>query len=197
MASTSTPYGVRAISSQDGVTPRPWRIPFGIASGLGSNIFKGQVVNMTSAGVITPVTATTDRMLAVFDGVDYTPTGGRPAVSPFWASGMTYNANEDMLVYLYPMWLPGTRFQIQADGSVGQTSLGGGFNLSNFAAGNTSTGLSACTVNATQVAGGSQAQFAFTEFATNIDSAIGDAFTDMIFTVAFPQIGFGPQNAIA
>lgn len=200
MPSTASPYGVRVISDQTGVAPRPWRIPNGITSGLASNIFKGQPVKMDPVtGTITPCTnpgGTPDQLLAIFDGVDYTPLGGRPAVSPFWASGTVVNTGEDFLVYLFPLWIPGYRLQVQADGSVAQTALGQGFNFSNLSAGNTTTGQSACTVASAGVAAGSQAQLAFTEFATGIDNTIGDAYTDMIFTVAYPQLGFRGQNSI-
>lgn len=200
MALTSSPYGIRVISDQVGVAPRPQRIPFGIANGLASNIFKGQPVKIDPVtGTVTPITnpgGTPDQLFAVFDGVDYTPLGGRPAVSPFWAAGTTYTTAEDMFVYVFPLWLPSTRIQVQADGSVAQALLGGGFNFSNLSAGNTFTGLSACTVAAAGVAAGSQAQLAFIEFATGINDTIGDAYTDMIFTVAYPQVGFRGQNSI-
>lgn len=196
MASTSSAYGIQPISDQTG-TPRPLRIPNGIASGLASNIFKFQPVYVAVAtGTVTPVTATTDKLFGIFAGVEYTPTGGRPTVSPFWASGTTYDSTLDMFVYIWPMWIPGTRFQVQADGTVAQALLGSGFNISNFASGSTSTGLSACSVAFAGVANGSQAQLAFVEFATGVNDAIGDAFTDLICTVAYPQVGFGPQNSI-
>lgn len=200
MAATSTPYGVRVISDQQSVSPRPWRIPNGIVSGLASNIFKGQPVKFDpTTGTITPITnpgGTPDQLLAIFDGVDFTPQGGRPAVSPFWPSGTVVNTAEDFLVYLFPLWIPGYRLQVQADGSVPQTRLGREFNFSNLSAGSTFTGLSACTVAAAGAGAGSQGQLAFTEFATDINSTIGDAFTDMIFTVAYPQLGFRGQNSI-
>lgn len=202
MAIISSPYGVEVISDQTGYAPRTQRIPLGIANGLASNIFKGQPVKVNPAtGTITPITnpgGTPDQLYAIFDGVEYTPLGGRPAVSPFWPGGTTYDATLDMFVYVYPLWLPGIRLQVQADGSVPQAGLGSGFNFTaaNLANGNTSTGLSACTVAAAGAPAGSQAQLAFIEFATGINDAIGDAFTDMIFTVAYPQIGFRGQNSI-
>lgn len=202
MASVASPYGVQVLSSQDGLAPRAWRIPFGIANGLAANIYKGQPVKMNPVtGTITPVTnagGVPDQLLAIFDGVDYTPLGSRPIPSPFWAAGSNYNAAELMHVFLYPLWLPGTRLKVQADGSVAQALLGSGFNFTtaNLAGGNTFTGTSSATVIAAGVPAGSQAQLAFTEFATDVTSTPGDAFTDMIFTVAYPQIGFRGQNSI-
>ena len=200
MASVSSPYGCQVISDQGGFAPRPYRIPFGIASGLASNIYKGQPVKLVAAsGTITPCTnpgGTPDALYGIFDGVDYTPLGGRPTVSPFWTAGTVYDATQDMLVYLYPMWIPGYRIKVQADGSVAQTLLGSSFNFTNLGNGSTITGLSQCTVGAAGVVAGSQGQLTLTEFATDVSSAIGDAFTDLILTVAYPQVGFRGQNSI-
>lgn len=201
MASVSSPYGIKVISDQTGVAPRPWRIPNGIASGLASNIFKGQAVKIDPVtGTITPITnpgGTPDQLVGVFDGVDYTPLGGRPTVSPFWPAGQLVNTAEDFLVYLYPLWIPGYRLQVQADGAVAQALLGSEFNLNNLAAGSTFTGLSACTVAAAGVPAGSQGQLTLTEFYDGVvTDAIGDAFTDLIMTVAYPQLGFRGQNSI-
>lgn len=193
MASTSSPYGLQPIS--DGVgTPRTLRIPYGITSGLASNIFKFTPVfiNVTY-GTVTPCTATTDKIFGVFAGVEYTPTGGRPTVSPLWASGTTYDSSLDMFVYIWPAWNVSTRWQIQADGAVAQPLLGSGFNLSNFTAGNTSTGLSGVTAAYAGVAvggGSATAQVTLQEFAPQVNDAIGDAYTDLIVTITYPQIGF-------
>lgn len=196
MASTSSAYGLQPISDGAG-TPRPLRIPLGIASGLASNIFKYQAVYVAIAtGTITPCTATTDKIYGVFAGVEYTPTGGRPTVSPFWASGTTYDTKLDMFAYVWPAWNPNTRFLIQADGSVAQALLGSGFNISNFSSGSTSTGLGACTAAAAGVGAGSQAQLALQEFFPGDNNAIGDAFTDLIVGVAYPQIISGFQVSI-
>ncbi len=196
MALTSTPYGIQPISDQQGIL-RPLRIPLGIASGLAANIFKYEAVKIAVAtGTITPITAGTDPIFGIFAGVEYTPTGGRPAVSPFWASGTTYDATLDMFAYIWPAWIPGTRFQVQADGSVAQALLGSQFRINNFAAGNTATGLSACTVAAAGSTVGVQGQLALVEFATGVNDAVGDAFTDLICTIANPQVGLGIQTSI-
>ena len=192
MAATSTPYGVQPVSSNAG-TLRTTRIPNGIASGLASNIFKFQPVKLNPVtGTITPITnagGVPDGVFGIFAGVEFTPVGGRPAVSPYWASGTTYDTTLDMFAYIWPCWLPDTRFRVQADGSVAQALLGSSFNLTNISNGSTQTGLSSCTVGAAGVAAGSQGQFTLVEFDTAVGDAIGDAFTDLICTIAFPEIG--------
>lgn len=199
MATTAQPYGFVPISHQSGI-PRPVRIPLGVASGLASNIFKYQPVTMIkplatgNSGTVTPVTATTDLIFGIFAGVEYTPTGGRPTESPFWASGTTYDSTYDMFAYIWPAWDTSLRLQVQNVGSLAQGNLGGEFNVSGFANGSTTTGLSSCAASAL-VASGSQGQFFFTEFATGVNSAIGDAFTDMIVGVALPQVGYAPVTS--
>jgi hypothetical protein len=196
MASISSPYGFQAVSDQIGIA-RPLRIPFGIASGLPANIWKGQPVYIVAAtGTLTPSTATTDKLFGIFQGVEYTPSGGRPAVSPYWPSGTTYDPTFDMLVYIVPTWIPSTRFRVQANGSVGQALLGAEFVTANFAAGSAPVGLSAATVNAAGIVVGQQGQWALVEFDTAIGSTIGDAFTDLITICSYPQVGPGSQTSI-
>ena len=201
MAATASPYGIQVISDQVGFAPRPARIVNGITNGLAQNIFKGQPVKLNPlTGTLLPCTnpgGTPDQIYGVFMGVDYTPLGGRPTESPFWPAGATVDTTQDFLVYYYPLWLPSSRIRIQADGSVGQVSLGSGFNFTNIGAGSTFTGSSQATVGAAGVAAGSQAQLTLVEFYdTQVLDTIGDAFTDLICTVAYPQVGFRGQNSI-
>lgn len=198
MASTSAPYGLQPISDQTG-TPRPLRIPNGVHNGLASNIFKYQPVFIdVTYGTITPVTAITDKIFGVFAGVEYTPVGGRPTVSPLWPASLTYDTGYDMFVYVWPAWVPGMRWRVQADGTVAQALLGSGFNFSTVTVGNgnTQTGLSAASVLHAGVTAASQAQVALVEFDTGVNDAIGDAYTDLIVSVAYPQVVSGYQTSI-
>ena len=199
MASVSSPYGAQIIGDMSGVG-RTFRIPFGIANQYNANIFKYQPVKLVPAtGTIQAVTnpgGTPDAIYGIFAGVEFTPLGGRPAESPFWPAGTNYDPTYDMLVYLWEGWLPGTRIQVQADGSVPQALLGSSFNFTNLGNGSTSTGLSACTVGAAGVPAGSQGQLTLVEFANSVGDAVGDNFTDLICTFAYPQIGFRGQNSV-
>lgn len=199
MAATSTPYGAQVISDQTG-NGRPARLANGIANGYASNIFKYQPVKIIAAtGTLVAVTnpgGTPDGLFGLFQGVEYTPLGGRPVVSPFWPAGTTVDLTLDFLVYYWPLWIPGSRIQVQADGSVAQALMGSSFNFTNLGNGNTATGLSACTVGAAGVPANSQGQLTLVEFAENVGSVPGDAFTDLICTVALPQVGFRGQPSI-
>lgn len=208
MSATQGAYGFQPISSQSGIV-RPLRLPLGIANSLASNIFKYQPVKLAS-GVITPVTGTTDAIFGIFAGCEFTPSGGRPTESPFWPSGTTYDTTFDMFAYVWPAWLPDLRLLVQANGSVAITAFGQQFNIvagagtGGIAAGSTSTGLSAAAVNATPPGTGQQGQFALVEFAPLVNdpasapgsTPAGDAFTDLIVTVARQQIVGGIQTSI-
>lgn len=200
MSLISNPYGFQPISDQSGEL-RPVRIPNGIANTLASNIFKFQPVKLAS-GVITPVTAITDQIFAIFAGVEFTPLGGRPTESPFWPANTNFDPSYDMFVYVWPAWLPSLRLQVQADGAVAQALLGSQFNISTatIANGSTTIGLSQASVLHGGVAQGTQGQFALTEFAQGntqtLGSLPGDAFTDLICTIAYPQVGSGYQTSI-
>jgi hypothetical protein len=196
MASTSSPYGLIPIGDATG-TVRTQRIPNGISQSYGANIFTNQPVKINPTyGTIEAVTATTDKIFGVFMGVYYTPPGGQPTPSAIWPSGGTYSTTDDMFVWVVPAWVPGMRFQIQADGTVAQALLGSQFNLSNFAAGSTLVGLSNCTAAFAGVAGASQGQLVLEEFYPGVNSAIGDAYTDLIVGVSYPQIVGGFQTSI-
>lgn len=196
MSNIAGPYGLVPVADQIGI-PRPVRMPGGIVSGYATNIFKyAPVVLEPVTGTLQALTTTAQKPFGVFSGVEYTPLGGRPAVSPFWPGGTTVDTNFDFFVYFWPAWTGTVRFAIQADGSVPQGGMGSQYNFTNIGAGSTITGLSAMTVGAAGVAAGVQGQVAMYEFNTTINSAIGDAFTDLIVGVAYPQIIGGFQTSI-
>lgn len=203
MASTASPIGLQVINDVTGQV-RPLTIPNGITSGYNTNIFYGAAVKINPTyGTLEAVTATTDKIYGVFMGCFYTPTGGDPRPSPFWPASATFatasgtnNALEVMYAQIIPAWVPGTRFRIQADGTVAQLLLGSQFNLSNFTTGNTITGLSSCTAAYAGVAASSQGQLVLEEFYPGINSEVGDAYTDLIVSIAYPQIVGGYQTSI-
>lgn len=201
MASISSPYGVQVIGDMAG-TGRTSRMPFGIASGYAANIFKFQPIKMNPAtGTVQAVTNTggvPDKIWGIFAGVEYTPLGGRPTVSPMWPAGVNYDPSLQMFVYFWEAWNPNTRFMVQADGSVAANQLGQSFNFTNLGAGFTQVGLSQCTVGAAGVAAGVQGQLTLVEFAPNSGDPDngGDAYTDLICTMAYPQVSWASQLSI-
>lgn len=208
MSSVAAPYGFQPASSQSGIV-RPLRMPLGIANNYSSNIFKYQPVKIVS-GVLQPITATSDPIFGIFAGVEFTPLGSRPAVSPFWPANTNYDTTYDMNVYVWPAWLPDLRLRVQANGSVAQATMGQQFNIVTgsgsfgIAAGSTTLGFSQAGVNATPPGTGQQGQFALIEFDPEVydpasspgSSAGGDAYTDLIVSIARQQVIGGIQVSI-
>lgn len=187
MSSTSGPYGLTPAGDQSG-QPRPSRMRDFVVSGYATNIFYGQPFYVdATTGRMVACTLSSDVIYGVFAGCAYTPSGGSPTFSPFWPAGTVIDSSNDFYAYYWPAWNPNTRWVVQADGSVSQAGMASQFNLSNLTAGNTTTGLSACTVNATPVAAGARGQVCLTEFSAGINSVIGDAFTDLIVAITNVQ----------
>jgi hypothetical protein len=86
-------------------------------------------------------------------------------------------------------------YEIQTDATVAQTTIGNEANLSNLAAGSTSTGLSQGTLSASMVGQGVQGQMRIVDSAPYADNAWGDPFVIVRATVAETQF-VAPSVAI-
>ena len=185
MVATSAPFGLSPVVHPSGLGRARAAVTDGITSGFASNIFKGQPVLWTAnAGVIVPVTLTTQDFLGAFAGVEWTDTTGRRRVSDFWPSGTTYIAGS-CVAYFYED--PEIIYEIQADGSLAQTMIYNELNFSNLSSGSTTTGLSACTAAAAGVGSGSQGQLRVLDVAPYPNNAWGDAFVIARVQVARSQ----------
>ena len=205
MSATSAPFGLRPAFHPSGLD-RAQALAGGIQSGLSVNILKGQPVSYVTAAVLTATSlsgiangtivpsATPGNSAAssgyqvagAFAGVQWTDTTGRARVSNYWPASTAYTAgtcvayfyNDEKIVY-----------EIQADGSLAQTSIGGEYNFSNITAGSTTTGLSQATLaSASNQANGAQGQMRVVDLAPYVDNAWGDAYT--IVRIQLPYVQF-------
>lgn len=183
MSAVAAPFGFRPIYHPSGII-RPTAYKLGIASAYASNIFKGTAVLLTTGGVIQACTASNADMLGIFAGVEYTPTGGRPVVSPFWPTGVAYDAAAKMVAYVYDD--PEIVFEAQADGTVAQTAVGDQANITaaTYNTGSTSTGISSTSLSATLAGAGVQGLFNVIGLSEYVDNAWGDAFPILRVTMA-------------
>ena len=164
----------------------------GIASTYAANILKGQAIKYVSgAGVIEVVTGT-EAFSGAFAGVEWTDVTGRRRVSNFWPTGTAYQTGS-CVAYFYND--PNIVYEIQTDATVAQTTIGNEANLSNLAAGSTSTGLSQGTLSASMVGQGVQGQMRVVDLAPYADNAWGDPFVIVRATVAETQF-VAPSVAI-
>ena len=195
MSATSAPFGLRPAYFPTGVE-KAQALANGITSGYANNILKGQAVQYSpNAGVILPVldtTTNTGLVSGVFAGVEWTDTTGRRRVSNYWPANtaavagsiVAYFYNDQQIVY-----------EIQTDGTMAQTAIGNEANLSNFAAGSNTTGLSQMTLSASLAGSGAAAQFRIVDIAPYADNAWGDPFVIVRVQVSKPQF-ISTVNAI-
>ena len=185
MSATSAPFGLRPAFHPSGLD-RAQALANGIPSGYSSDILKGQpVLYVAGSGVIEPVNATADAVSGAFAGVEWTDTTGRRRVLNYWPANTAYQTGS-CVAYFYND--PNIVYEIQAAGSIAQTSIGLDANFSNFAAGSTTTGLSQATLNATVLATGVQGQVQILDIAPYPDNDWGDNFTIVRVQVARRQI---------
>ena len=118
-----------------------------ITAGLAENIFTGDVVIITSGGVITPHTATEVNNIGVFGGVSYTAADGSYVYSQYWPSGTVAT---DIIAYVYDD--PYTVFKAQSAGTPAQTNIGNCADIV-AGAGSTTTGQSGFEISGTMAAG--------------------------------------------
>lgn len=180
MSIASAPFGLRPIYHPSGVI-RPTSLPGGLSSGYANNIFAGQPVQLTAAGLIKEIANNTDEFVGCFLGVNYTPTGGRPVIANFWPGGTA--ATDITVFYTDDPWI---EYEVQTDGSTAfANTVGGGTGFTNITAGSTLTGLSAATAAAAVTTGSQQLRvLGLSGYPTN---AWGDNFVILRVLIALHQ----------
>jgi hypothetical protein len=198
MSATSAPFGLRPAFHPSGLD-RAQALAGGIPSAYATAIYKGQPVRYQSTaiggtlGTITPAT-TSGAWAGSFQGVEYTDTTGRARVSNYWPANTAYTAGT-CTAYFYND--PNIVYEIQADGSMAQTTIGNEYTFTNVTAGSTTTGLSAATLgSATGAGAGNQGQMRVVDLAPYVDNAWGDAYT-IVRVVNSQSQFFGSVTAIA
>lgn len=194
MSISSAPFGLRPAFHPSGLD-RAQALAGGITSGYASNILKGQPVAYSpSNGVIIIATAgNSNAWSGAFAGVQWTETNGRARVSNYWPANTTYVAGS-CVAYFYND--QNIVYEIQADGSMAQTTIGNEFTFTNVTVGSTTTGLSQCTLgSATAVGNGNPGQMRVVDIAPYPGNDWGDAYT-IVRVVNSQSQFFGTVNAI-
>ena len=172
MSATNAPFGMRPAFHPSGLD-RAQALANGIVSAYSSDILKGQPVKYVTGGTI-EVAAAGDRFAGAFAGVEWTDTTGRRRVSNYWPANTAFQTGS-CVAYFYND--PLIVYEIQADGSLTQASVGDQADLSNTTAGSSTTGLSQATLSTTLAGAGASAQMRIVDLAPYPDNAWGDAFT--------------------
>ena len=189
MSATSAPFGLRPVYHPTGLD-RAIALANGITSGYANDLLKGQAVKL-SGGVIVRSDGT-DTIQGAFDGVEWTDTTGRRRVSNYWPANTAYVAGS-CVAYFYAD--QNIVYEIQADGSLAQSSIGDEANLSNLAAGSNTTGLSQATLSTTLAGAGNTAQMRILDLAPYADNAWGDPYVIVRANIANYQ--FSPVAGTA
>jgi hypothetical protein len=185
MATTATPYGLKAVNHLGGTPYAGATRLLPIASGYGTNIYNGSVVTIVAAGTIEIVTdlgnnadAFPNGVIGVFVGCTYTdPNLGTVVFRNNWPTGTVAS---DALAYIVDD--PDVIFMAQADGAVTQADLGQNTNFAAVQAtdtGDTTTGNSSSAVSSTTAVTATIA-FRIVDFVDSPTSTVGDAFTDLL-----------------
>lgn len=176
MTAVLNPFGIKPAYSPQGMGTAVG-IVGGVASGYNTNILKYQPVQLNSSGNIV-IAAVTGDIYGIFAGVTWLDSNGIPRVSDQWTAGTTYTGGAASPVYAWVWNDPSMVYSIQCDGSLAATtSIGAQLDFSNITAGSTTTGLSACTANASTVTTSGQNQLRIVALDPTINNAWGDAFT--------------------
>lgn len=175
MSSTATPYGMRPVGVLGGRVNNNAFNSYKIASATPINIFYGDVVKLTSDGVVTKDEGTsTLTPIGVFVGCRFTnPTTKELTFSQYWPTGTVASD-----AFAYVVDDPFAVFQIQANGSLAQTTLGNNAAIVQTA-GSTAIGTSKNALNSTTNTTDTL-PLRIVAFVDGPDSAVGDAFTDVI-----------------
>jgi len=185
MASSATPYGLKAVNLIGGQPYAGSTRQIKIASGYDTNIFNGSVVSIVAGGTIEIVTTNGDNStgfpagtIGVFVGCTYTdPSTSQITFRQSWPAN---TVAADAKAYIVDD--PDVVFQVQADGAVTQADLGQNVKLAavqSTSTGDTTTGNSTSAVSAT-TASTSGFAFRIVDFVDGPESSVGDAFTDLL-----------------
>ena len=185
MASTAAPYGLRAVNLIGGQPYAGSTRQLKIASGYASNLFNGQIVSIVAAGTVELVTTNGDDStpfpagtIGVFVGCSYTdPNTKQKLFAQYWPTG---TVADDAVAYVVDD--PDVVFQAQADGSLDQTALGSNAHLAAVQSSSTGSTVTGNSTSALDAAVATTSGFAFriVDFVDAPDSAVGDAFTDVL-----------------
>ena len=184
MASTATPYGLRAVNELGGLPYAGSTRSFLIdPAGYSVNIFNGSIVSVVASGyleIVTTVGSSAGNIfpagtIGVFVGCSYTNTQGQTVFSQYYPANATnavaFVIDDDRTV-----------FQVQAAGTLAQAALGQNAILQavqSTSTGSTTTGNSTTAIsistNTTATYG-----LKIVGFVQSTTSTVGDAYTDVL-----------------
>ena len=195
MASTASPYGLRAVNEIGGLPYAGSTRTFLIdPAGTASNIYNGSPVYVNADGYLAVATATgadattngfpvgtaNTGIVGVFVGCSFVNAQGQQIFSQYYPTGTTGVVTAQVIDD------PDVVFQVQSAGSITQAALGANvfFTTGAVATGSTTTGNSNASVVAGSSAVTTTAAFRIIGFPNSVGfSVVGDAFTDVFVKI--------------
>ena len=185
MATTASPYGLKAVNHIGGTPYAGSTRLFPIASGYALNIYNGSVMELNTGGTVEVVEDIgsnadpfPDGVIGVFVGCTYTdPNSGNITFSNYWPASTVAS---DAQAYIIDD--PDVVFMAQADATVAQAGLGANVPLAavqSNTTGSTVNGNSNTAIDADAVLTATVA-FRIVGFVDSPTSTVGDAFTDCL-----------------
>ncbi len=177
MAAVAAPYGMIPVNKLGGRVETGAFGQYKMTDSYGTNVFFGDVVALESTGLVQiEIAATTVRPIGVFLGVEFTdPNLNYKLHAQMWTASTVAT---DIQAYVADD--PRQVFQVQSDGIITQAQLGLNVQFATYVAGNSNIGKSALSVTSTTPATTSGFPLRIVGFVDGPDSAIGDAFTDIL-----------------
>ena len=185
MASTATPYGLRAVNELGGLPYAGSTRTFLIdPAGYNANIFNGSIVSVVATGYIELVTTVGSSAgnifpagtVGVFVGCSFVNAQGQTIYSQY------YPANTTGVVQALVIDDDRTVFQVQAAGTLAQTALGQNAILQtaqSTSTGSTTTGNSNTAISISTAATSTYG-LKIVGFVQSPFSTVGDAYTDVL-----------------
>jgi hypothetical protein len=200
MATTAAPYGLKPVNLIGGQPFAGSTRQIKIASGYAANIYNGSIVSIVTAGTIEIVTTVGSNSsvfpagtIGVFVGCSYTdPSTKQKLFSQYFPTGTVAS---DAVAYIVDD--PETVFQVQADATMAQATLGANAPLAavqSTSTGSTVNGNSTTALDAT-VATTTQG-FRVVGFVDSPNSQVGDAFTDVLVKFNIAQHSYTNATGI-
>lgn len=194
MASTNSPYGLRPINLLGGQSYAGSTREYAIPANYAVNIQYGDPVIITNTGstrgTLARFNATTAATTVTNTGAGFGFVGvfvGCTFTDPVYGTvfRQNYAANNpatDIMAYVVDD--PDALFQVQANGSLGQTALGCNAALIQTVAGTNSVNInSGVSLQAASIGTAATLPVRIVDFVNSTTSQIGDAFTDVIVRI--------------
>lgn len=175
MSSTAAPFGLRQVYHPSGTARAS---EYSIAAAYTTTIFKGDPVLLATDGTITRAAAG-NTLYGVFVGCEYTDSTGKPNYSNFCPG--TASCTD---IKAYVITDAETVYEIQGVSALTQAAIGDECDISVYAAGSTSTGLSIVSAATGTLAGaGASAQLRIIGVAPYPDNALTDTYPILRVTI--------------